>query len=162
MHIYQRLGITPVINGYECLTSLGGSLMRPEVLQAMTEASQHFVRLDQLQQVVGERIAELIGVEAAYVTSGAAAGLVLAAAACMAGTDRTRIVQLPDSHALRNHGRRVRVLSSLAIRVGQTAGNWRRRSHPTQQLWPILSPMRRRQRCLCAWWRRLPMPTICP
>lgn len=102
MHIYERLGITPVINGYECLTSLGGSIMRPEVLQAMTEASQRFVRLDELQQVVGERIAGLIGVEAAYVTAGAAAGLVLAAAACIAGTDRTRIARLPDTSGIRN------------------------------------------------------------
>jgi L-seryl-tRNA(Ser) seleniumtransferase len=102
MHIYERLGISPVINAYECLTSLGGSLMRPEVLQAMSEAAQHFVRLDALQRVVGERIAELIGVEAAYVTSGAAAGLVLSAAACMVGTDRAAIARLPDTNGMKN------------------------------------------------------------
>ncbi len=102
MHIYERLGSPPVINAYECLTLLGGSLMRPEVLQAMTEASQRFVRLDQLQRVVGQRIAELIGVEAAYVTSGAAAGLLLSAAACMVGTDRTRIARLPDTSGMKN------------------------------------------------------------
>ena len=102
MHIYERLGIDPVINGYECLTMLGGSLMRPEVLQAMTEASQHFVRLDELQRVVGERIAALVGVEAAYVTAGAATGLVLSAAACITGTDRTKIAQLPDTVGMKN------------------------------------------------------------
>ena len=102
MHIYDRLGIAPVINAYECITTLGGSLMRPEVLQAMTEASQRFVRLDQLQCVVGKRIAEMIGVEAAYVTCGAAAGLLLSAAACIAGTERTRIARLPDTNGMQN------------------------------------------------------------
>lgn len=102
MHIYTRLGINPVINAYECLTRLGGSLMRPEVLQAMVEAGQCFVNLDELQDVVGRRIAELVGVEAAFVSSGAAAGLVLAAAACITGNDRTQIARLPDTTGLRH------------------------------------------------------------
>lgn len=102
MHIYERLGITPLVNGYECLTRLGGSIMRPEVLQAMTEAAQHFVYLDELQTVVGRRIADLIGVEAAYVTSGAAAGLLLAASACLAGSDPRRMARLPDTSGMAN------------------------------------------------------------
>jgi uncharacterized pyridoxal phosphate-dependent enzyme len=71
-------------------------------LEAMLEASQCFVRLDELQEKVDARIAELIGVEAAYVCSGAAAGLVLAAAACIAGQEPSLIACLPDTAHLRN------------------------------------------------------------
>jgi uncharacterized pyridoxal phosphate-dependent enzyme len=102
MHIYERLGVHRVINAYECLTRLGGSRMDPEVLAAMTEASQWFVQLDELQQKTGERIAALVGVEAAYVTSGAAAGLTLATAASIAGTDPSRITRLPDTRGMAN------------------------------------------------------------
>ena len=102
MHIYERLGVHRVINAYECLTRLGGSRMDPEVLAAMTEASQWFVRLDELQEKIGARIAALVGVEAAYVTSGAAAGLTLATAASIAGTDPARITRLPDTRGMSN------------------------------------------------------------
>lgn len=78
---YQSLGIRPVINAFATVTKYGGSLMPPEVIAAMNEAAGAFVDLQQLQGAVGEVIAELTRNEAAYVTSGAAAGIVLAAAA---------------------------------------------------------------------------------
>ena len=78
---YQSLGIRPVINAYATVTKFGGSLMPPEVLSAMSQAAGSFVDLAQLQRRVGERIAELTRNEAAYVTSGAAAGVMLSAAA---------------------------------------------------------------------------------
>ena len=102
MHIYERLGVPRVINAYEHLTRLGGSVMRPEVLAAMAEAADWFVPLDVLQERVGARLADLIGVEAALVTSGAAAGLTLATAACVAGTDPQAVTRLPDTTGLRN------------------------------------------------------------
>ena len=92
---YASLGIRPIINVYATLTRLGGSLMPPEVLQAMNDAAGCFVDLPELQRRVGERLAALTQNEAAYVSSGAAAGLVLAAAACMAGSDRALFEQLP-------------------------------------------------------------------
>ncbi len=81
MSNYQSLGIRPVINAYATVTKLGGSLMPPEVISAMNEAAGSFVDLAQLQRRVGQRIAELTRNEAAYLTSGAAAGVMLAAAA---------------------------------------------------------------------------------
>ena len=83
MTTYETLGIRPVINANATLTKLGGSLMPPEVVQAMNEAAGSFVDLPLLQRKVGERIAELTRNEAAYVTSGAAAGVLLAATACV-------------------------------------------------------------------------------
>jgi len=81
MGIYDELGVAPVINAWGTVTAVGGSLMAPEVLEAMREASLSFVDLHLLHRRAGEEIARLLDVEAACVTSGAAAGLTIAAAA---------------------------------------------------------------------------------
>jgi D-glucosaminate-6-phosphate ammonia-lyase len=72
------------------------SLMPPEVMEAINYASKHYVMLDELHDKVGERIATLVHSEAAMVTSGAASALSLGTAAVLAGTDRQKIVDLPD------------------------------------------------------------------
>jgi L-seryl-tRNA(Ser) seleniumtransferase len=100
--VYERLGVTPVINARGMNTMASGSLMDPRVIDAMREASSSFVDMAELNQKAGQRIADLIGVEAAHVTSGAAGGLVLAAAAVVAGTDPAAIAQLPDTTGLRH------------------------------------------------------------
>ena len=102
MTIYTDLAIPRIINANATLTKLGGSLMPPQVMEAMVEASRHFVELDKLQRRVGERLATLTKNEAAYISSGAAAGLTLATAACIAGTDPEAIQQLPDLTGLKD------------------------------------------------------------
>ncbi|MFN8444667.1 MAG: aminotransferase class V-fold PLP-dependent enzyme [Caldilineaceae bacterium] len=102
MSIYKELGVRPVINAAGAVTRYGGSLMSTAVLDAMRDASQEFCFLDELHEKAGERIAKMLQVEAAYVTSSAAAGMVLTAAACIAGSDPQRITQLPDSTGMRN------------------------------------------------------------
>ncbi|MEZ4524233.1 MAG: aminotransferase class V-fold PLP-dependent enzyme [Thermomicrobiales bacterium] len=87
MSVYERLGLPTVINADATLTRLGGSLMPPEVVEAMQEASRNFVDLNDLQRAVGDRIASITNNEAAYVTSGAAAGLYLSTLACGLTTD---------------------------------------------------------------------------
>lgn len=82
MNPYQELDVRPVINANATLTRLGGSLMPHEVVDAMRAAGGAFVDLFELQRVIGARIAELTHNEAAYVSSGAAAGLYLSALAC--------------------------------------------------------------------------------
>lgn len=100
--IYNTLGVRPLINALSTYTRLGGSLMPPEVVEAMVEASQTHVNIDELQVAVGRRIAELTHNEAAYVATGAAAGLVLATAAIVAGRDPEKIKQLPDLTGMKN------------------------------------------------------------
>jgi uncharacterized pyridoxal phosphate-dependent enzyme len=95
MDVYQRLGVRQVINCATTYTRLGGSLMPPEVVSAMAEAAGCFVNLFDLQAAVGRRLAEVTGNEAAYVSNGAAAGLALAAAACMTGEDVALMHRLP-------------------------------------------------------------------
>lgn len=101
-NIYARLGIKPVINGQGTYTTLGGSLMPAEVLQAMAEAAGAFVSITELQEKVGARIASLIGVPGAMVTAGAASAITVATAACMVRDDLAALDRLPDSEGLRN------------------------------------------------------------
>ncbi|MCA1646702.1 MAG: aminotransferase class V-fold PLP-dependent enzyme [Chloroflexi bacterium] len=102
MTIYDTLGVPTVINATGTLTRVGGTLMEPEVLDAMREAAGHFVRMEDLQEAAGRLIAEATGAEAGYVTSGASAGLTLAAAACVAGLDVGKMDRLPDTTGMRD------------------------------------------------------------
>jgi D-glucosaminate-6-phosphate ammonia-lyase len=100
--VYEALGIKHVINATGTVTNLGGSLMPPEVIAAWSDAARHFVNLVELQEKVGRRIAELIGVEAALVTTGAAGSLLLAAAAVVTAGDPRNIAKLPDTAGMKN------------------------------------------------------------
>jgi D-glucosaminate-6-phosphate ammonia-lyase len=101
MGVYEELlGVQPVINATGYVTRLGGSLMLPAVVEAMAQAARSFVSMAELEAAAGRVIAEVTGAEAGYVTSGAAAGLTLAAASCIAGANRERINRLPDTRGL--------------------------------------------------------------
>jgi L-seryl-tRNA(Ser) seleniumtransferase len=93
--IYDELGVSKIINCATTYTRLGGSTMAPEVAQAIADASQAFVDILTLVEAVGKRLAVLTRNEAAYVSNGAAAGLSLATAACIAGDDPSLIARLP-------------------------------------------------------------------
>jgi len=95
--VYEALGVKHVINATGTVTVLGGSLMPPEVAAAWVDASKHFVNILDLHDKVGERIAKLIGVEAALVTTGAAGALLLGTAAAVTRGDQERIKRLPDT-----------------------------------------------------------------
>ena len=92
---FKELGVTPVINAAATMTFLSGSLMLPEVLDAINSTSHHFANMYELQDKVGAKIAEMLHVEAAMVTSGAACALLLGTAACITGTDHEKIKMLP-------------------------------------------------------------------
>lgn len=102
--IYSRLGVDRVINCATTYTRLGGSIMSPTVAQAMADAADAYVSIPELQEAIGKRIAQLTGNEAAYVSNGAAAGIALAAAACMARKDdQVAMSRLPhDAASLKN------------------------------------------------------------
>ena len=100
--IFDRLGLGRVINGRGWITVVGGSIMPPEVVSAMTDAVSTYVDLDELNLAAGREIARYTGAESGLVVAGAAAGLLLQAAACITGDDPVLIDQLPDSTGLRN------------------------------------------------------------
>ncbi|ODU01221.1 MAG: hypothetical protein ABS79_02075 [Planctomycetes bacterium SCN 63-9] len=112
--IYERLGVRRVINGMGTYTVLGGSLMPPEVLRAMTEAADAFVSIPDLREKIGARIADLLGVPAAMVTSGAASAITVATAACIViGENLGDLARLPNASAIRNE-----VILQTAHRTG--------------------------------------------
>ena len=100
--VYARLEVRTIINARGATTAVGGTLPPPEVMAAMAEAAKAFVVLEELNAAVGEKIATYTGAEAGYVTAGSAAGMLLAAAACVAGTDPARIRRLPETTGMPN------------------------------------------------------------
>lgn len=102
MSLYLELGVHRVINARGNMTLLGGSILSEEVLAAMREANAWYVNMKELLDRASEEVARLTGAEAAYITPGAAAALVLSAAACMTGTDPKKIERLPNTEDMRN------------------------------------------------------------
>ena len=100
--VYERLGVRRIINAWGVSTELGGWACTENVTRAMEEANRSPVEMRELLQKSGDFIADLLGVEAALVTSGAAAAQALSAAACMAGADPDRIGQLPNTDGMKN------------------------------------------------------------
>jgi uncharacterized pyridoxal phosphate-dependent enzyme len=100
--IYRQLGVRPLINAAGTYTTLTGSLLVPQAREAMMEASKCFVPLVDLQRAAGARIAKLLGVPAAMVSSGGAGSILLATAACVAGKDPEKIRRIPDTTGMKN------------------------------------------------------------
>ncbi|WP_049923522.1 aminotransferase class V-fold PLP-dependent enzyme [Halopiger djelfimassiliensis] len=98
--VYDELGVPRVVNASGTKTRIGGSRIRPEAVEAMGRAATEFVRLSDLQAEASERIAEATGSEAGYVTCGADAGLLLAAAAALAGDDPSVMDRLPKTDGI--------------------------------------------------------------
>jgi L-seryl-tRNA(Ser) seleniumtransferase len=122
--VYRRLGVEPIINATATVTILGGSLMRPEVLEAMRQASECFVDLTELETCIGTRIAALTRNEAAFVCGGAAAGLFLTAAASMTRGVPNGVLRLTDVPSLPNEfvihrGHRVPYVSAVELAGGR-------------------------------------------
>lgn len=119
MGIYETLGVKHVINADARLTRLGGSLMPEPVLQAMREAARSYVDMFELQQQVGRRLAALTNNQAAYVATGAAAGLFLSTLACMLGPERLGAIPWPAGADARDEviiHRAQRIPYDLAVR----------------------------------------------
>ena len=100
--VYRSLGVRPIINAAGTTTLFGGTKTRPEALEEMARAARVLVNLDELNVQAGKVIAELTGAEAGLVTNGAAAGLALQAAACIAGSDKEKMARLPDTEGMKN------------------------------------------------------------
>lgn len=132
-NIYEALGVRPVINARGAYTTLGGSRLSPKVRAAMEEANRSFVDMRELLETSGKLIAEMLETEAAYVTSGAAAALALAAAACMAGNDPEKMERIPDVTGMKHeiliqkglrvrYDRAVTVPGAKLVEVGDERG----------------------------------------
>ncbi len=97
MSIFRAWGVEPIINVSGSVTRLGGAPMPTAVLDAFCAAAQDAAPLDVLQGAASRVIAEATGAEAGIVTSGASAGLMLGAAAILAGYNLGRMEKLPHT-----------------------------------------------------------------
>jgi seryl-tRNA(Sec) selenium transferase len=95
-NIYHSIGVDPVINCVGTYTIIGGSLERPEVVQAMHDASGHFVQYDELAFGIGRRLADITGAEWGMVSAGCAAGMKHVTAACVTGGNPEKLIRIPD------------------------------------------------------------------
>ena len=100
--IYKDLWLEPIINATGSVTALGGSVVAKEVQEGMDLANDVYIPMTLLEQKVGDQIAKILDVPAAYITSGAGSPLTLAAASFMAGKDDDKIQQLPDTSGMPN------------------------------------------------------------
>src|SRR5215218_1002679 len=93
-NVFKELGIRTFINAAGTYTFMTGSLMHDYVVDTIEATSKDFCLLDELQDKVGEKIAQLVHSEAAVVTSGAFSGLTLGLAGVLTGTDVEKVKQL--------------------------------------------------------------------
>jgi len=100
--LFTQLGVTPVINATGHITVLGGSILSPRVQAAMDAANRTYVAMEELQDKAGRAIADMLGAEAAIVTSGAYAALAQGAAGIMTGNDPDKIARLPDTTGMKH------------------------------------------------------------
>ena len=98
--VYTRLGVTRIINAAGTYTAVGGSLMPEAVIDAMRVAAGSFVDMHELHTLAGQRVAALTNNDAAYVTSGAAAAIVLSILACITRGDPALIARMPQGDGL--------------------------------------------------------------
>lgn len=100
MNIYEKLGLKTIVNAGGTFSSIGGSVLSQEVIDAMADASKNYVDMNSLNEVAGKIISEITGGESAIVTSGAAAGLALSVAACITRGDPWKMRQLPNTDGI--------------------------------------------------------------
>ncbi len=100
--IYERLGVSPVINAVGPATRYGGAIVSDTVRAAMDEAARYSVGIEELQSAASERISGITGAEAGIVTNGASAALTLAIAACLARFNVSIMNRLPNTSGLPN------------------------------------------------------------
>jgi uncharacterized pyridoxal phosphate-dependent enzyme len=100
---YRKLGVTPFINAAGTYTVLSASTIPDEVQAAITLASKRPVNLNELLDASGAYLAKRLRCEAALVTSGAAAALVVGTAACVTlGNEQATLAIPTDMAGLKN------------------------------------------------------------
>lgn len=102
MTIFEELGVRTIINAKGPSTRVSGGFLSAEVAAAMQSAGEHCVDMAELQAAASGILSAVTGAEAGIVTSGAAAGLLLGTAACVAGLDPAKMARLPDTSGLKN------------------------------------------------------------
>lgn len=110
---YESLGVRPVINASGTYTVWSGSRMIDVAAEAMVEATNGYVRISELMEAIGARLAEITGAEWGYITSSCSAAINQITAASIAGGDPEKIVRLPDTTGMPNE-----IIQETCLRSG--------------------------------------------
>lgn len=94
--VIKELGLRTFINAAGTYTTMTASLMHDEVVDTINESAKHFVMINEVQDKVGAKIAEICHGEAAMVTAGCWSALVLGTAGVLTGMDRKKVALLPN------------------------------------------------------------------
>jgi uncharacterized pyridoxal phosphate-dependent enzyme len=95
-NLVKELGLRTFINAAGTYTTMTASLMADEVMEAIDFSAREFVMYDDVQDKVGEKIAEICHSEAAMVTAGCWSALVLGTAGALTGMDLKKVEALPN------------------------------------------------------------------
>ncbi len=101
-NFFKELGLRTFINAAGTYTSMTGSLMPKEVIEAISYSADEYVNLDDLQDKVGERIAELLECEYATVSSGCFGAMSIGMAGVITGKDPNKVKQLQNTNGMKN------------------------------------------------------------
>ena len=93
--VFTELGLRTFINAAGTYTAMTASLMPEEVIEAINSSAKKFAMLEDVQDKVGAKIAEMCHAEAAMVSAGCWSAMVLGMAGVLTGTDVKKIAQLP-------------------------------------------------------------------
>ncbi len=115
MDLHEKYGLRRVINACGKMTSLSAAIVRPEIVEVVSESLRHFFELDELQAAAGRVIARATGAESGCVTACTSAGITLGVAASMTGNDLDKVHRLPDAEGM---ARRVLVQKGHSIDFG--------------------------------------------
>jgi L-seryl-tRNA(Ser) seleniumtransferase len=115
-NLIRELGIRTFINAAGTYTTMTASLMHEEVMEAIDQSAREFCMLNEVQDKVGEKIAQMVHAESAMVTAGAFSALTLGMAGILTGTDQQKVKQLP--HRLEESG----IKSEVILQKGHFDG----------------------------------------
>lgn len=100
--IRLKLGLRPIINVSGTMTSLGASIVVPEAIAAVAAILPQFVEIGDLQKRASAAIARLCDTQSGFVTASCSAGITLAVAGAMTGTNLAAIERLPNTTGLKD------------------------------------------------------------
>jgi seryl-tRNA(Sec) selenium transferase len=96
---WQELGVTPLINIQGTVTVVGGTVMKPEVVEAMRMGNEHFAIIDDLLVKAGKYLATLVKAPPGYSvlpTEGDASAILVGYAGWLTEDYNERLVNIPD------------------------------------------------------------------
>lgn len=100
--LFKELGVRTFINARGTITAISGCLMHDYVMDAINSSSKKFCMIDELQDKVGEKIAEMVHAEAATVTAGCWSAMVLGTAGVLTRMDQKKVEQLPNVEGMKS------------------------------------------------------------